>query len=107
MTDCAIDTHSFVEALRASIPDAIHPSAQAACHELCHELHLAVGDDAELKRLMGRFRARIASELRWEACKRDGLPGMADEIAELRAQADAVDARMPTSTMVIIGQIEQ
>jgi hypothetical protein len=97
MSDCcAIDMHHFVEALRASIPDAIHPSPQAICNERCHEMHLAVQDNdtTELLRLMGVFRAKIADELRWEADKLDsiGLRELADEIAALRAQADAVAA---------------
>ncbi len=64
--------YEFVEALRQSVPDEIHPWAQSRTHELLSEMTNAAhdGDTHEVARLSNLIRYRIADELRWEAFKR-------------------------------------
>jgi hypothetical protein len=92
----AIDWHGFIEEMRCTIPDIIHPSAQGGCSDRCREMHEAVdaGNIAAFKPLLARFNAIIADELRWEAQKREsiGLPDCLAEAITLRRMADAREA---------------
>jgi hypothetical protein len=70
----------FVEQLRSTIPDGLHPACQTTIHERMQEMRRAAenGDTATITMLAKRIEAVIEQELQWErenSARPGGRPG--------------------------------
>jgi hypothetical protein len=68
MTATPIELRYFVEQMRSTMPDGLHPAGQATIHDLFQDMRRAAdrGDAATVTTLAKRIEAVIERELQWE-----------------------------------------